>query len=71
MQVPFALLPRQQRLNFSLLDKQHAIIKVARMASDIVGAVGDAGDIEKSAANGGVVFNHQDNLLCSRQGQGY
>jgi hypothetical protein len=36
------------------------------MASDIVGAVGDPGDIEKCAANGGMVLNHQDNLLCSR-----
>jgi hypothetical protein len=50
-QVLLALLPRQQRQNFSVLDKQHAILKVARVAGDIVCAVADLGNIEKCAAN--------------------
>ena len=58
VQVPFALLPWQQRLNASVAKKQHAILQIARMAGDIVSAIGNGGDIEKCAANCGMVVKH-------------
>jgi hypothetical protein len=41
VKILLALLPRQQRQNFSVLNKQQAILKVARVAGDIVCAVAD------------------------------
>ena len=58
VQKAFALLPRQQRLNASVAKKQHAILQIARLAGDIVGALGNLGDIEKCAANRRMVVKH-------------
>ena len=58
VKILLALLPRHLRQNFSVLDKQQAVLKVARVPGNGVCAVADPGNIKKCTAYRSLVFHH-------------
>ena len=63
VKILLALLPRHVRQNFSVLYKQHPVLKVARVPGNRVCAIADLGNIKKCAADRCLVIHHGSCLI--------